>query len=634
MFESWLSKSAEWRRAVGLVLGTVLLCIYYPVFRFDYLYHDDWVFFNDRASLADSRIDDWSRIGGRPLERYLLRGLFLLVGTVETAWLARLVIVGGIVAFAFLQSMYFQGLGINWATAAAMALGTSVLPGMLVFGYWITAGSIVFSLLASVAAAILTANGLQPGTDSTRRAAFLVGACAFETAALLLYQTAAMYFWTLSAVMLATMASKGLRSAICPLVAYALVGAGPMAGYFIWFRYLSGLAPVLAAADPQRGRMFRDVAESAKWFFSAVLPNASLLWFFDLPRGFGVAVLLLCVSFLILFSARMCLLAWRKGDRMESFLCAAYPLVMTALSLGAFFPMLVTGFHLEVFRSLIPLSALIFLTGTIHLGAALRTAKWPPVIKTCLACGFVVILSCFANQSLIGRMVLPAAAEYSYVRNSVREAAQRPRMPDRVQAVAPRQRPKFDTDEIDNLSVQDVGPMIQAIGRELGLHLGPVSVSLQGESFNGEGALVVDFGELSKSGLWKPASARKPIPLWTYGDSYDLFVRQDLIYAVPRSMGPVNWEGGTVGNLTGVVTGATVADVISHLRPDTTMNPQPILLSSHQGYNLVAYRARVYGVPQAVGRLDLVDWESGRVGKLPGVIIENTVEEVLARLPK
>jgi hypothetical protein len=533
-----------------------------------------------------------------------------------------------------LQSIYFEALGINRIACISLALGTSVLPGMLVFGYWITAGSIIFSLLASVAAALLTAIGLRPERGLARLAVFLAGACALQTASLLIYQNAAMYFWALSAAMLATLASKSLRSAVRPLAAYTLIGAGPMLVYFIWFRYLSGLAPFLAAADPQRGRMFRDVAESAKWFFSAVLPNASLLWFFDLPRGFGVAVLLICVSCLILFSVRMCLQAWRKGDRTEVSLYAAYPLVMTALCIGAFFPMLVTGFHLEVFRSLIPLSALIFLTGTIHLGAVLRTARWPPVIKTCLACGFVVILSCFANQSLIGRMVLPAAAEYSYVRNSVREAAQRRRMPDRVQAVAPRQRPKFDTDEIDNLSVQDVGPMIQAIEHELGLHLGPVSVSLQGESFNREGALVVDFGELSKSGLWKSASARKPIPLWRYGDSYDLFVRQDLIYAVPRSMGPVNWEGGTVGSLPGVVTGATVTDVISHLPADTTMNPQPILLSSHQGYNLVAYRARVYGVPQAVGRLDLVDWESGRVGKLPGVIIENTVEEVLARLPK
>jgi hypothetical protein len=637
IFVGWLSSPAGWRWAAGSFLGLLILFVYSPVLRFDYLYHDDWVFFAARANLAGSSMAHWIRIEGRPLEQYVLRGLFGLFDTVETAWLARLAVVGGIVAFAILQSIYFQTLGISWSTAVSLAFGTSVLPGMLVFSYWITAGAIIFSLLLSVVAALLTAYSLQSGKGVARRIAFLVSACLLQTASLLIYQTGAMYFWTLAAVMLATTASTGLTRAVRPLAVYAVVGGCPMLGFFIWFRYLSGLAPLLAATDPRRGRMFPDLAHTAKWFFITALPNASSLWFFDFPRGFGVALLCVWVASLVLFSAPKSLLARRRGDRTEGLLYMAYPLILMALCLGAFLPMLVTGFHLDVFRSLIPLSSLVFLTGTIHLGMILQKGKWPPVFKTCLVSGFVIGLSCLAAQSLTVRMILPAVTEYSFVRDKVREAAHRGWMPDVVHAVAPRHRPKFETDEIDNLAILDVGPMIQALSPNLGWHVRTVIFHLEGEWFDRTGAFVVDFGELAKMGLWKFAPSRTALLLWTYGGSYDLVLYQNRIYAVPRSSGRVDWESGTVPTIPGMVSGSTVADVITHLPPDATdsaANQQPRLLRSYQRYNLVAFGGRVYAVPQALGRLELEDWTSGRVGKLPGVIVEKTVEEVLERLPK
>lgn len=694
-FERWFSKSAHQRWAAGLLLGIVLLCVYYPVVHSNYLYHDDWQFFADRASSVRSGIDDWSRIGGRPLEQYVLRSLFGMFETVDGAWVARLAIVGGIAIFAFLQSIYFQALGIRWLAALSLSLGTSVLPGMLVYGYWITAGSIVSALVASVAAALFTNAALTPGKGPARRSLLIAGACAFQAIALLIYQTDAMYFWTLSAVMLATLAPGGLRAAVRPLAAYALVGAAPMAAYFIWFRYFSGLAPVLAAADPSRGTMFPNAAATAKWFFGSVLPHASLLWFFDLPHEFGWVVLLACLSVLILLSARLWLTTRRKNDPAGSLLSLAYPFVILVLAIGAFFPMLVTNYYQQVFRSLVPLSALIFLTGTIHLGAALRTERWPPVVKTCLAAGFVIGLSWLASHSLTHRMVVPAVAEYSFVRDSVRQALQRGPRPDWVHVVAAKQRPKYDTDEIDNLLTQDLEPMLQAIGHDLGVHLGPMDFSLPGEPFDRDGALVVDLAELSKRGLWKAAPPESAIPLWTYGNGYRLVVCRDVVYALPRdaspvtweretlstsrgvvtgstvrevishfpseaaldrqpillraygsynlvgyrghiyglpqALGPVNWEGGMVGRLPGVVTGATISDVISQLPRSTGMNLQPQLLRSHHTYNLVAYRDRIYGVPQSLGQ---VDWEGGQVGNLPGVVTGSTVEEVLARLPR
>src|SRR5712692_10392628 len=233
-------------------------------------------------------------------------------------------------------------------------------------------------------------------------------------------------------------------------------------------------------------------------------------------------------------------------------------------------------------------------------------------------------------------MILPAAAEYAFVRNSLLEAAEHGRAAERVHVVVPRRSLRFSTDEIDNLTVQDLGAMIQVIGRELGLPSRPVSLSLPGEPFEREGALVVDLAELSKSGLWKPALAgeatgdSQPLPLWTHGD-YVLVAFRGRIHGIPRSVDPLNWESGIVARLPGVITRATVGEVMSSLTPDEAKNPQPRLLRSHRGYNLVDYRGQFYGVPQALGP---VDWAGGRVDKLPGVVTGGTVEGVLARVPR
>lgn len=635
MSENRFTKSGYRHLAAALVLGVVLLCVYYPVFRFDYLYHDDWPLFASRESPCSPSLGAWDQMG-RPGQRVVLCALYRLFEKIDEAWLARLAIVGGIIAFALLQSIYFQVLGISWAASVALAFGTSVLPGMLVFGYWITAGSIIFSLLPCAAAALLTHASLHPEKGIVQRAALISGACALQTVSLLIYQAGAMYFWTLTAVMLAALLSRGLRAAVRPLAAFTLVGAGPMAGYFIWFRYLSGWAPVLAVQDPYRGRIFSELSTSANWFFSSALPRAGLLWFFDLSRGFGLAVLTVFVVSLLLLSAYMWLTTWRWGDRTGSFLYAAYPVVIVVLGVLAFLPMLVTSLYLELFRSFIPLSALIFLTGTIHLGTILRAASWAPVIKTGVAACFVLGLSCLAVDSLVSRMILPAAAEYSFVRNSLLEAAEHGRRVERVHVVVPRRSLRFSTDEIDNFTVQDLGTMILVIGRELGLPPRPVSFSLPGEPFEREGALVVDLAELSKSGLWKPAIAgeatgdSQPLILWAHGD-YDLVAFRGLIYGVPRSLGHVTWEDGMAAKLPGVISGATVGEVMSRLPTEAAAESQPRLLRSHRGYNLVAYRGQIYGVPQALGP---VDWAGGRVDQLPGVVTGGTVEEVLARVPR
>jgi hypothetical protein len=340
--------------------------------------------------------------------------------------------------------------------------------------------------------------------------------------------------------------------------------------------------------------MFPGFATTASWFLHAVLPRASSLWFLDLSSGLGFAILILFLSTLILPAVYMGFAAWRQGDHAGSFLYALYPVVIVILGLLAFSPMLIASFHYEVFRALIPLSALIFLTGAVHLSMIFRADLWPTSIRLGAVMGITLGLSCLAVDSLLGRMVLPAAAEYTFFRSSLLEATRRGPASSRVHVIVPMKLRELGTDEFDNLSAQrvlNIGPMVQVMSRELALQLGLPSFTFQGEPFDHEGTVILDLAELSKSGLWK-----------------------SLLGSIAAPSPPIK------------------SDIVNVQPPDPT-DPLPRLLSSYHSYNLVAYRGQIYGLPQAMGPRRPIEFSSGTIARLPYVIVGSTVEEVLARLP-
>lgn len=649
---------------VALALTGVLLVVYAPVLTRSYLFHDDWIQFLDRDSHCSAfRWDELCQRLGRPGGHYVLCFLYQMFDTVAGAWRARLVIVAGIVAFALLQLAYFRALGVDRITAACIALGISLLPGMLVFSYWIIAGSIVFSLLASTGAALLVAAFLR-NTGSRWRLSLLGGACVLQVVALLIYQTGAMYLWTLTAVMLAMRLRTGLKTSVRPVAVYSLVGIVPMGAYFIWFNYLTRFSAALRARDAARATMFTDLPDKTKWFLEVALPRASSLWFFELPRGFGLAALLFLAVSTALLCARLARNSWRDGDRRGGFLYAAYPFLVAMLGVLAYSPMLATVFSLETFRSTVPLSALMFATGAVHLGLLLRTETWPQSTRLFAASGFAIGLCCLAAYSLVARMVLPAAAEYSFLQKSLKEAAEVGPTVLRVHAIVPDIPLDTTTDEMYNLSVQqtqDIEPMIRVIARDAGLHIGQVSYDYQRRPQGSDGAVILDLAELTKTGLWKPAfppHAKIVMPTLAQApqssmppeddahpkllrsfENYNLVAYHGRIYGVPQALGTLSdrdWDEGRVDKLAGVVIDDTVEAALARLSntPATMTNGSPVLLRSYGGFNVLRFGGRFYGVPQSLGALSQADWESGRVDKLPGVVIEDTIDKLVTRLPR
>lgn len=111
---------------------------------------------------------------------------------------------------------------------------------------------------------------------------------------------------------------------------------------------------------------------------------------------------------------------------------------------------------------------------------------------------------------------------------------------------------------------------------------------------------------------------------------YNIVAFRDRIYGVPQSLGAVDWHGQDVASMKGVVTGRTEQEVLRQLH-DTAWSDDPRLLKSVDTYNIVAFHDKIYGVPQSLGA---VDWLGQDVASMKGVVTGRTEQEVLARLPR
>ncbi|MDP1771319.1 MAG: hypothetical protein Q8L15_03480 [Methylobacter sp.] len=115
---------------------------------------------------------------------------------------------------------------------------------------------------------------------------------------------------------------------------------------------------------------------------------------------------------------------------------------------------------------------------------------------------------------------------------------------------------------------------------------------------------------------------------------FNLVQFQGQFYAVPQALGAVDWKSGKVGTLEGVIVGATQEEVMEKLnQAKPIFTATPILIKQSVGpkenFNLVQFKDRFYAIPQALGA---VDWTSGKVGDLEGVIVTATPEEAIEKL--
>jgi hypothetical protein len=492
---------------VMLAIVVLVFAVFRPVYTNTYLYHDDWTHCSGpKFRCSAFPMYPWFNIMGRPLGHLILCFVYSIFDTVASAIIARFVVVAAIAAFALLQFRHFLHVGLGAPCAGALALGLTLLPSTLVSGYWLGASFIVFALAAANIAGELC---IRASSHPSSRVACGLTLAAFvaEFTAMLIYQTGAMYLWTLAAISLAVrVRNDELRAGTRTSAVFVLVGTSAMAAYLFWFRVLSGNAKILLSRDPQRGAMFASVWTNLRWFLDEVLPRASSLWIMDgrAHSTFGIAM----TTAFIVISVGFAILIWRRKHSLT--LLIGYPVALAGLVLAAYSPMLAADFRLAVYRSMAPVSGIVFATTLVHLSAAPTIRKWSISLQYGMACVFSLAIAYIAGNTVLRTLVVPQTIEYSYVRSAIVDAIQRPNRPGTVRVIAPGVGVDVNTDEAwypTSGFPADLDAMVRTVARDLNWFDPKIEHISSPEEFNGDGVLI-DFFQMSRSGLWKVSSHR------------------------------------------------------------------------------------------------------------------------------
>lgn len=523
-----------------LLAAGLLYVVYSPVYQYSYLYHDDWQHRLGEPFRCDRfpMVDLFWRLG-RPLGHEILCMSFSLFQGVDNARYVRLLLVTAIVCLFVGLYGFLRREGILPTIATFIAFGICVLPGCLVIGFWLGASFIIFGLLSATLAALFCQYATV-GTAGPRQYGAVVIAISLLIASCLIYQIAAMFFWTLLAFSVPCSLRSGLRPTIRKIAFFLVAGLPALAAYYAWYR-ASGYLAALAALD-NRGRLAIDPTGTLLWFFQSALPRALRLWSVEtaglvVPLLTGLTFLATLVYFVTTWLGKS------HSARSRSILAADYIVVLTGLGLACFAPMLVSTFRYEAYRTLLPLSAFIFGMIVIHGWLAI-----PPRILNTTTAGVVVmfltvIVAVFAHGILLSNMVLLAHAEYAIYRNAISQAAPmnfvgRLSPSETVQTgnpvkplhiIVPLSR-NYQTDEINTLSSNfsgDIPPIVTAISQEYGAPHPDFSTSAPGERFLAGNQIIVDLTPLAISGLARfaaPAAPPSPRLLSSVGKPFTLSV--------------------------------------------------------------------------------------------------------------
>ena len=127
----------------------------------------------------------------------------------------------------------------------------------------------------------------------------------------------------------------------------------------------------------------------------------------------------------------------------------------------------------------------------------------------------------------------------------------------------------------------------------------------------------------------------QPELLWTIGN-YNLVKFDGMFYGVPHGA-YVEWDSGFVASVPGMLVGETIAEVdgmIKKLRGESgeisvaqtddrshtsgfTKSPIVLRTMPEEGYDVISYEGWIYGMPHALGAIDLSEID---VIEMPGVI--------------
>ena len=267
---------------------------------------------------------------GRPLAGLFDQLFFSAAGTIDNLRFVRLVGVVGIVALALLLHWALVRSRIKSSLAALFAVLICSMPAFVVFGSWAVLFNVPYAAILGGAASLLVVAALDaPG----RRIPRLAGATAVLLVALLIYQSAAMFFWVFLAIALVGAAHDSRRAL---RLARSHVGVAAVASALAFLiAKLSVHLVGTGAPNVARNALTHDVIGKARWFVREPLYKSLNLFDLTPSPWFAVVVAAVVVGGILLlldrqgvrpcstsgsrsswFRSRSCQASWSRRTRL------------------------------------------------------------------------------------------------------------------------------------------------------------------------------------------------------------------------------------------------------------------------------------------------------------------------------
>jgi hypothetical protein len=395
-------------RALIFVVALVLvpLAAYWQTATYEYGFRDDYAHLREVRE-EPGKLFTLTTSNGRPVYGMLLEGSLQNIHSVPDLALLRLTSVVllslvGIALWAFLRRS-----GWSEAEAAAVGVGTALLPGAQVVVSWAIAWPIAVGLLAAVLGFWVIELHLEQ-RGARRLIGLVVGAALYFLAGLT-YQTSALFAVVpLAALLLVRDDCRPLGHVRWIGVHIGMLFGSLLAGFLIMNAFFT------EGVVPEAQRMYLEPHPFLKllWFARNPLPNALAL--FELRDRFAMQPAFWAVTAAF---AAIVALGYRYGGASRSqklrwlFCVLALPFVAHSASLAA-------SSQAIGYRTLLPLSGLFLVLVVFALHAAVQAGKLRRLTQAAALGGLMFVAAVLAQRNTFTLIAEPQNREWQLVRSA------------------------------------------------------------------------------------------------------------------------------------------------------------------------------------------------------------------------
>lgn len=404
---------------VGIAVS--ILAVFLPVVIVPYAFSDDYPILSMADGLGSSpyfgkNILDAYSVNGRPLAGLLVNSVFSAAGTIDNLRFVRLAAVAGIVALALLLHWALVRSGLRPAAAALFVVFVCSMPSFQVYSSWTVLFAYPYAAILGGVASLfaIAAVDAPPNLVMDR----MVGAVAALLAALIIYQSAAMFFWVFLAVAVVGSVNESRRT-VRLVRTHLGVAAVALPLAFLVVK-LGAYELGNTTANASRDSLTHDVVGNARWFVRQPLYQSLNL--FDLTPSPWLAATVATVA-----TVGSVLLLRLRGARPLPYLAIAVGLIPLS-----YLPSLVSNQNVAWYRTTVAITSLIALyacLGAVGIWLTVRNWLEPRVTgrtliraeRTALGIGVTVVAASafIAAKNVLTLFVEPQNTELRLIRSQV-----------------------------------------------------------------------------------------------------------------------------------------------------------------------------------------------------------------------